>query len=533
VSAAPKEFAAAALAPPRHNPWAIAFTVTLATFMEVLDTSIANVALPHIAGGLSSTVDESTWVLTSYLVANAMVLPLSAWASAMLGRKNFYMSCVALFTISSFMCGIAPSLTMLIVFRILQGAGGGGLQPSEQAILADTFPPEKFGMAFAIYGMAVVCAPIIGPTLGGFIVDHFNWRWIFFINVPVGIISLLLSYRMVEDPPYVKEQKKRARARMSIDYTGVGLVVVGLGCLQVVLDKGQEEDWLSSHFIVVLSVIAAIALMSFVVWEWRQTHPILDVRLFAKRSFAITGLMMFAMGFGLYGSTVLLPLYTQQILGYSAQTAGMVISPGGIAVIVVMPFLGFLITKVQIRWLIATGFAISAFSLFHMSNINPHVDFYTAMMYRVYQSLSLGFLFVPITTMAYYGVPQEKNNQVSSIVNLGRNLGGSFGIAMVTTMLARRSQVHQYQLVNHLTGYDRPFQDAISGMTSYFVQQGFSPSDAANQAYGRMYGMVHMHSAAMAYVDAIWVMACMSLAMIPLVFLLKKNNPREAKMATH
>jgi DHA2 family multidrug resistance protein len=301
VSAAPKECAAAALAPPRHNPWAIAFTVTLATFMEVLDTSIANVALPHIAGGLSSTVDESTWILTSYLVANAMVLPLSAWASAMLGRKNFYMSCVALFTISSFMCGIAPSLTMLIVFRILQGAGGGGLQPSEQAILADTFPPEKFGMAFAIYGMAVVCAPIIGPTLGGFIVDHFNWRWIFFINVPVGIISLLLSYRMVEDPPYIKEQKKRARARMSIDYTGVGLVLVGLGCLQVVLDKGQEEDWLSSHFIVVLSVIAAVALVSFVLWEWRQTHPILDVRLFAKRSFAITGLMMFAMGLWQHG----------------------------------------------------------------------------------------------------------------------------------------------------------------------------------------------------------------------------------------
>jgi DHA2 family multidrug resistance protein len=533
MSAAPKELTGSARVPPRHNPWAIAFTVTLATFMEVLDTSIANVALPHIAGGLSATVDESTWVLTSYLVANAMVLPLSAWASSMLGRKNFYMLCVAMFTISSLMCGMAPTLGMLILFRVLQGAGGGGLQPSEQAILADTFPPEKFGMAFAIYGMAVVCAPIIGPTLGGFIVDHVTWRWIFLINVPVGIISLLLSYRMVEDPPYLVEQKKRARARMNIDYTGLGLVVVGLGCLQVVLDKGQEDDWLSSHFIVVLSVIAAVALVSFVLWEWRQEHPILDVRLFSQRSFGITALMMFAMGFGLYGSTVLLPLYTQQLLGYSAQNAGMVISPGGLATMFVMPMLGFLITKVQVRWLIATGFTISAMSLMHMSNINPQVDFGTAVMYRVYQSISLGFLFVPITTMAYLGVPQEKNNQVSSIVNLMRNVGGSFGIAMITTMLARRSQAHQHQLIAHLSGYDRVFQDTIKNMTSMLVERGFSHADATNQAYGRVYGMVQTQSAAMSYVDAIWVMGVVSLLMIPLVLLLKKNNPREAKMGAH
>jgi DHA2 family multidrug resistance protein len=533
MSAAPKEFAGSVRVPPTHNPWAIAFTVTLATFMEVLDTSIANVALPHIAGGLSATVDESTWVLTSYLVANAMVLPLSAWASSMLGRKNFYMLCVALFTISSFMCGMAPTLGTLILFRVLQGAGGGGLQPSEQAILADTFPPEKFGMAFAIYGMAVVCAPIIGPTLGGFIVDHVTWRWIFLINVPVGIISLLLSYRMVEDPPYLVEEKKRARARMSIDYTGLSLVVIGLGCLQVVLDKGQEDDWLSSHFIVILSVIAAVALVAFVLWEWRQEHPILDVRLFSQRSFAISALMMFAMGFGLYGSTVLLPLYTQQILGYSAQNAGMVISPGGFATMFVMPLMGFLMLKVQVRWLVAAGFILSALSLMHMSSINPQTDFGTAVMYRVYQSISLGFLFVPITTMAYLGISQEKNNQVSGIVNLGRNVGGSVGIAMITTMVARRSQAHQHQLIAHLSGYDRVFQDSLHGMTSTFVHRGFSHADAAHQAYGRIYGMVQMQSSAMAYVDAIWVMGMVSLFMIPLVFLLKKNKPGEAKMGPH
>jgi MFS transporter, DHA2 family, multidrug resistance protein len=515
------------------NPWAIAFTVTIATFMEVLDTSIANVALPHIAGGLSASVNESTWVLTAYLVANAIVLPLSAWLGSVFGRKRFYMASVAIFTCSSFLCGIAPSLGMLILFRIIQGAGGGGLQPSEQAILADTFPPEKFGMAFAIYGMAVVLAPAIGPTLGGYITDHFNWRWIFFINVPIGVISMFLSYRMIEDPLYLKEETRKARARFSIDYIGLGLITLGLGCLQVVLDKGQEEDWLSSHFITVLSVISVTALVGFVVWELRQTYPILDLKLFKNSTFSITWLMMFIVGTGLYGTTVLLPLYLQQLMGYTAQLSGLVLSPGGLTIMVMMPIVGTLITRVQARWLIAFGFGVSALALIHMTNINPQIDFKAAIIYRCLQSIGLAFLFVPLTTIAYVGIPQTQNNQVSSFINLARNVGGSVGIAMVTTIVARRSQVHQDHLSLHVTAYDHTFQNLLGGLNDTFIQRGFSPSDAVQQTYGHLYGFVQMQSTAMAFVDAIWVMAVSCLCMLPLVFLMKKNDPRTAQMSAH
>src|SRR6516165_793446 len=339
MSAAPR-LAATRLT--RHNPWAIALTVTLATFIEILDTSIANVSLPHIAGGLSGTVDESTWILTAYLVANAIVLPTSAWIAARVGRKRFYMTCVAIFTVSSFLCGLAPSLTALILFRVMQGAGGGGLQPSEQAILSDTFPPEQFGMAFAIYGMAVVLAPAIGPTLGGYITDNFSWHWIFFVNVPVGIISLMLTYRMIEDPPYLNAASKAAARKRSVDYIGLGLIVLGLGCLQVVLDKGQEDDWFQSNLIAGLSIISITALVIFVVWEWRQPHPILELKLFRSRNFAIACLMMFVLGVVLYGSTTLLPLFVQELLGYTAELSGMVLSPSGLAIIVMLPLVGVL-----------------------------------------------------------------------------------------------------------------------------------------------------------------------------------------------
>ena len=337
---------------PAINPWIIALAVTLATFMEVLDTSIANVALPHIAGDLSAGTDESTWVLTSYLVSNAIVLPLSGWLSSIVGRKNFYMGCVALFTISSFLCGLAPNLAMLIVFRVLQGAGGGGLQPSEQAILADTFPPAKRGMAFAVYGVAVVMAPAIGPTLGGWITDNYTWRWIFFVNIPVGILSLLLTSRLIQDPPYFRRRKF---SELKVDYTGLGMVALGLGCLQVVLDKGQREDWFESRMIVTLTVISVAALLFVLLWEWYHKDPVIDLHLFKERTFASANLMMFMLGFALLGSTLLLPLMMQTLFGYTAERAGMALSPGGFTIMLLMPIVGFLLGRYDARRLMVFG----------------------------------------------------------------------------------------------------------------------------------------------------------------------------------
>src|SRR6202171_5337022 len=367
---------------PAVNPWIIAVAVTLATFMEVLDTSIANVALPHIAGSLSAGQDESTWVLTSYLVSNAIVLPLSGWLSSIVGRKRFYMGCVALFTISSALCGFALNLPMLIVFRILQGAGGGGLQPSEQAILADTFPPAKRGVAFDVYGVAVVMAPAIGPTLGGWITDNFTWRWIFLLNIPVGILSLLLTSRLIQDPPYFKRRKL---SETRIDYTGLGFVALGLGTLQVVLDKGQRDDWFESHFIVVLSVIAAASLLFLIYWEWTREDPVIDLHLFTNRTFAASNLLMFMLGFALLGSTVLLPLFMQTLLGYTAEQSGLALSPGGFAIMLLMPLVGFLLSRVDARKLMMFGLIVLSFSLFHMTNFTLGVDFRTVVIARIIQ----------------------------------------------------------------------------------------------------------------------------------------------------
>ncbi len=398
---------AAAYTPPAVNPWVIALTVTLATFMEVLDTSIANVSLPHIAGGLAASVDESTWILTSYLVSNAIVLPMSGWMSALIGRKRFYMSCVALFTFSSFFCGLAPNLGMLIFFRVLQGVGGGGLQPSEQSILADTFPAKKLGMAFAIYGMAVVVAPAIGPTLGGFITDNYSWRWIFYINVPIGIISLLLTSRLISDPPHLSGEREKGKT-FRIDYIGLGLLAIGLGALQVVLDKGQRLDWFESHFILDLTIISAAALVTVVFWEWRHQHPIIDLKLFRDRSFAIGNTMMFMLGFILLATTLLLPLFSQTMLGYTAREAGFSLMPGGFVILLCMPLVGFLLSRYDPRWLMAFGLSALSFALFYMTHFDLAIDFWTVAKARVFQGAGLAFLFVPINTVAYAYLPQKQ-----------------------------------------------------------------------------------------------------------------------------
>jgi DHA2 family multidrug resistance protein len=509
------------------NPWIIALVVTLATFMEVLDTSIANVALPHVAGSLSAGQDESTWILTSYLVSNAIVLPLSGWLSSIIGRKRFYMGCVAIFTISSFLCGLAPNLAMLVFFRILQGAGGGGLQPSSQAILVDTFPHAKRGMAFAVYGIAVVVAPAIGPTLGGWITDDFSWRWIFFINIPVGILSLLLTQRLIHDPPYFRRRKLK---ETRIDYIGLGLVALGLGTLQVILDKGQREDWFESHFIVWLSVISAASLLFAVFWEWNHKDPIVDLHLFRERTFAAANFLMFMLGFALLGSTLMLPLFMQTLLGYTAERSGMALSPGGFAIMVMMPIVGFLVSRYSSRWLILFGLTTLSWSLFHMTNFNLGVDFHSMMMARVYQAAGMAFLFMPINIAAYAFLPREKNNAAAGLMNLARNIGGSFGISFVTTMLARRAQVHQVQLVEKLNAANPQFRSALYGMTHVIAGAGAAgpgsgPGTAQQHAYALMQANVGRQAAMLAYIDNFWLLGVVILCLLPCVFLVKRSKP--------
>ncbi|SPF47105.1 Drug resistance transporter, EmrB/QacA subfamily [Candidatus Sulfotelmatobacter kueseliae] len=514
---------------PAVNPWIIAVAVTLATFMEVLDTSIANVALPHIAGSLSAGQDESTWVLTSYLVSNAIVLPLSGWLSSIIGRKNFYMGCVALFTISSFMCGLAPNLATLIVCRILQGAGGGGLQPSEQAILADTFPPAKRGMAFAVYGIAVVTAPAIGPTLGGWITDNFSWRWIFFINIPVGILSILLTSRLIQDPPYFKRRKLH---ETSIDYVGLGFVALGLGTLQVILDKGQREDWFESNFIVYLSVICLASLIFVVIWEWRHKDPIVDLHLFGERTFAVSNLLMFMLGFALLGSTLLLPLFMQTLLGYTAQQAGLALMPGGFTIMLLLPLVGFLLSRYSPRWLLLFGLSMLSVSLFHMTRFDLDMDFRTATLARVLQAMGMAFLFVPINTAAYGFLPRDKNNAASGLMNLARNIGGSVGISVVTTMLDRRTQFHQNQLASHLSASNPVLQSRIKALGLLVQSHGGGPPGSSAVPYAFIQGILARQAAMLAYLDCFWFLGVAILLMVPMVFLMRKTRPGGG-MAVH
>ncbi|HEY3320377.1 MAG TPA: DHA2 family efflux MFS transporter permease subunit [Planctomycetota bacterium] len=507
---------------PSHNPWLVALTVTLATFMEVLDTSIANVALPHIAGNLSASVDESTWVLTSYLVSNAIVLPLSGWLVMIFGRKRFYMACVAIFTVSSGLCGLASSLGMLVFFRILQGVGGGGLQPSEQAILVDTFPARQRGMGMAVYGIAVVTAPIIGPTLGGWITDNFSWRWIFFINIPVGLLSLFLTSRMVEDPPYLT---RKPLSQVRIDYVGFALIALGLGALQIVLDKGQREDWFASHFILIMSVIGGVALIAAIAWELHREEAMVELHLLKDRNFSLSVLLMFMLGVVLFGSTVLLPLFLQTLMGYNATLAGMALSPGGMVTMLSMPLVGLLLSRYDARWLVAFGIAMVSAGLFYMTRFNTQIDFWTAATSRMIVAGGLGFLFVPINSIGYAYIRKEQRNQASGLINLARNLGGSFGIALVTTLLARRAQVHQNMLVGHLTPYDPAYQNQLQRTTSYLAAQTADPVQAAQQAHGLMYAQLNQQATMLAYLDCFMAMAVIFLALLPVVFLVRKTVP--------
>jgi MFS transporter, DHA2 family, multidrug resistance protein len=508
---------------PAFNPWLIAVVVAIAAFMEVLDTSIANVALPYMAGSLGASTDESTWILTSYLVSNAIVLPISGWLAGAFGRKRFFMICLSVFTISSLLCGIAPSLGAIILFRVLQGAGGGGLQPMAQAILADTFPPEKRGLAFALYGVTVVVAPTIGPTLGGWITDSYTWRWIFFINLPVGILALFLVLRLIEDPPWLK---RLVGAGLKIDYVGVALLTLGVGALQIMLDKGQEDDWFGSHFIVILAVLAAAGLISLVIWEWYQKEPIVDVRMFRNLNFLASNAMMFFLGIMLFSSLVMMPLYLQTLMGYSAESAGLVLSGGGLVLLFLMPVAGALVSKMQARYLIAFGWLALAFAMYYSTQqLDLEISFGAASFLRVVQVFGLGFLFVPITLVSYVGMPLEKSGNVAGLINFMRNIGSSIGTSMVTTLIARRAQVHQVFLAAHFSPGQPGFSQAVRSLAARLVASGTDAGTALSQAYGILYGALIGQATTLAYIDTFWVLALSAAIMFVFSFALRKNQP--------
>src|SRR6266446_4063602 len=506
------------------NPWLIAITVTLATFMELLDTAIANVSLPHIAGGLATSYDESTWVLTSYLVANAVVLPLSAWLSRVFGRKNYYMGCVAMFSVSSLMCGLAPSLSLLIFFRVLQGMAGGGLAPVEQAILVDTFPASKRAAAFALYSMAIVTAPAIGPPLGGWITDSFSWRWVFFINVPIGIISLILTSRLLSDPPEFKQEVEadRKAGRLKVDYVGILLIALGFACLEVVLDRGERLDWFESNFIVAFFAIAIVALVVAVVWELRQQDPVVELRLLRERNFALSNAFYFLFGFVLFGSTVLIPQMLQSLYGYTATDAGLVLGPGAMVIVVMAPLVVRLMKRIPVAPLIGMGFAILGLALWRFASFNLATNYANEAWARALQGLGIAFIFVPVSQLAYSNLPKAKNNKASSLTNLFRNQGGSFGIASVTTMLARRTQYHQSVLVAHNTPLDERYRELLENLTAYFGAHGFSHADAVVHAQAQAFGLLERQATFLGFLDCFTALGWFVLMGVPLVFLILK-----------
>jgi len=513
---------------PSFNPWLIALAVMLATFMEVLDTSIANVSLPHIAGSLSATTEESTWVLTSYLVSNAIILPATNWLGHYFGRKRFLIVCIGIFTLSSALCGAATSLDMLLLARVLQGAGGGALQPIAQAVLLESFPAAKRGSAMAVYGLGIVVAPIIGPTLGGWITDNYSWRWIFYVNVPMGILAVLMANMFIEDPPYIKNQKPGR-----IDYTGFGLMALGLATLQIILDKGQESDWFSSPFITWATVLAVVSLVAFVIWELRTKEPIVNLRVLANRNFAVGTLLITAMGAVLYGSIALLPLFLQTLLGYPALESGLAVSPRGIGAVVSMLIVGRLVGKIDGRYLTMFGFLVLGVSTYLLAGIDLQVSMGNIIWPQIMSGFAMGFIFVPLTVMATGTLTNEQIGNATGIFSLMRNLGGSFGIAGVTTMLARGAQVHQAAMVSHLTPYDPAFQQRLRELAAAFAAAGVNPLTASQQAYGAVYESLVVQATLLAYLDIFRLLAFLCLLCIPAVLLFKRIKAGKQPLAVH
>ena len=507
---------------PRVNPWLIAATVALAAFMEVLDTSIANVALPHIAGNLGASTDQGTWVLTSYLVANAIVLPLGGWASNLIGRKNFFLLCITIFTIASFACGIAPSLPILLLCRVIQGAGGGGLQPMAQAIMADSFDERKRGQAFALYGLVAVLAPSIGPSLGGWITDSYSWRWIFYINIPVGILAYIMVTRLVDDPPWIKPDKGLLG---KVDYLGLTFLTLAMGGLQIMLDKGEENDWFASNFIRFFAVMFVVGMVGLVIWELRQKTPLINLRIFKYKNFAICCFLMMLVGGVLNASTVLQPQFLQQLLGYTATNAVLALTAGGVSLLVVMPFAGWATGKFPARNVAACGFIIFAFSFWYSTTqLTLDMSFSNASWLRVIQLAPIPFAFISITTAAYVGMPKEQSNQVAGLINFVRNIGGSILIAVTGAIVTNRTLRHEALLQESMTSLNIPFQQSTQGLNGS-LGQSFGHANSQMMAGGAIYQQLQQQAAMLGYQDVYKLLFWMALGMVFLSFMLSKNRP--------
>ncbi len=510
---------------PTYSPWLIAVSVMLGTFMEVLDTSVANVALPHIAGSLSSTPEEATWVLTSYLVSNAIILPATAWLSGVFGRKRFLVACIVAFTASSALCGAAESLGMLIAARVLQGACGGALQPIAQAILLESFPPAKRGVAMATYSMGVIVAPILGPTLGGWITDNYSWRWVFYINLPVGIVAALMAHTFIEDPPYLHRTSRRR-----IDYWGMAFLVLWLGTLQIMLDKGQEDDWLAAAWIRWFLAISAISMVTFI---WRELHadePIVNLSVLGNRNFALGAVLITAMGMVLYATTALLPLFLQTLLGYPAMQAGLAISPRGIGALVSATIVGRLVGVIDSRMMIAAGFGLLAVSSVWLSHLTFEVGQANVIWATVLNGIATPLIFIPLSTTSMATLRTEQLGQATGIYNLMRNIGGSLGISAVATLLARRAQVHQAVLVTHLTPYDPAYQKWLDTMQRGLAARVGSVT-AVPQSMGLLYRELVRQATLLAFVDNFKLMGVLALCCLPLAILFQRVRARKATSA--
>ncbi|TAN40097.1 MAG: DHA2 family efflux MFS transporter permease subunit [Nitrospirae bacterium] len=500
------------------SKWIVALTVMLPTLIEIVDTSVVNVSLDSIRGSLSAGIDESTWTITSYLVSNAIIIPMTGWLSRVFGRKRYLIFSIMLFTFSSFLCGISWNLQSLVFFRILQGMGGGALQPISQSILLETFPRKQHGMAMAIFGVGIMFGPIIGPLLGGWITDNWSWHWIFFINIPIGVLSVLMAMLFIVDPPYMK------RMSMKIDYWGLALLALGLGCLQIVLDKGQMEDWFSSNFITTMTLISVVSLALFLYVESVVEHPIMNLKTFKNISFSTGNIVMFFAFFNLFGSIVLLPVYLQTLMGYTSTLSGMVLGPGGIATLIAMPVAGRLITKMNPKALLGFGIVVSAYSTYLMSQFSLQADFNTVIWPRIVLGIGMGFLFIPLTTLTMSSIRKEDMGNASAIYNLLRNLGGSFGVAFVTTMIARRAQFHQVRLADHLTPFDRSFQSASQGAAQYLQLQGMDSVSAGQGGLGALYGQMIKQAAMLSFNDAFHLLSVFMICILPLVLLMRAGK---------